>query len=561
MGLVPRVAIIATTSLAALLPSASLASAACPTAHPAANLEVFNATSDEQVEATFTKARASEGCNVPLKLPAGFDAMTAQQQMLWLVNNEREVRGLAPYILDSTLMSQIALNHSREMAIYGYANHPSPINHGTELSERESVNPVMANLHPLGSEDIGFGQETVANVVYSFMYEDEGAKWGHREALLSAIMNWIGIGIDLNAAGSAWEDYFTLDFAPNPAPPAVYTPPATADTNPPTMGPVAYSNGTATVTGVADSPLNKNDVAPNATTAGITEVVFYTNSIAESPVGSGSFNTVVATQGTPGTWTAKMTVNAGEVLHAVAVDGSGNFTDSAPPAPAVPLTTGENTVAVPAAPAPPTAAAADREAPEQLLGTSPLTMALAGAAARTRTTPQVRAITPTAAALVRSLDKQLAEAVKFVRVYIDGRWQTYRPGSSHDFPLYAGEGVDVHLRHGGRWKPPTGEVRAYAPTLRLQRGWNFVAAPYPIVHMTCHATRLELARAGDKLEEISVGPTPNTGMIMRPNAKGEWGNDLMMVIDDEKGFWIKDAGTATWTPNPVGYSRARSGIL
>jgi len=49
-----------------------------------------------------------------------------------------------------------------------------------------------------------------------------------------------------------------------------------------------------------------------------------------------------------------------------------------------------------------------------------------------------------------------------------------------------------------------------------------------------------------------VGTKPNTGMIMKP-LHGKWGDDLMMVMDDEKGFWIKDGGSATWTPSPTQY--------
>jgi hypothetical protein len=172
-----------------------------------------------------------------------------------------------------------------------------------------------------------------------------------------------------------------------------------------------------------------------------------------------------------------------------------------------------------------------------------------------------RAVTPTAAALVRSVDKQLGrKAVKGVRVYVKGHWHTYKPGSSRDFPLYVGEGVVLQMKGKWKWRPPGGAQRFAAPTLRLHKGWNFVAAPYPLVHLTCHATRLELARGGDKLEEISIGPKPNTGIIMRPNKKGEWGEDLMMVMNDQEGFWIKDAGSATWVPNPVQYGKRSAGI-
>jgi hypothetical protein len=64
------------------------------------------------------------------------------------------------------------------------------------------------------------------------------------------------------------------------------------------------------------------------------------------------------------------------------------------------------------------------------------------------------------------------------------------------------------------------------------------------------ATRLRTrrTRAGGLLAFEARG-----GEIMRPH-KGSWGNDKMMHMPSAKGFWIKDTGTATWVPSPVGYS-------
>ena len=562
-----RRAIIALVALSGLsLSIVSLAQAACPTTNPAANIEGFTEgrptliASDKELETNFTKARAAEGCATPLVLPAGYDGMTAQQQMLWLFNNEREVRGLAPFKLDSTLMSQIALNHSQEMATYGYTNHPSPINQPQSVFARYEVNPVFKTGAGLG-EDIAWGNST-GESVYAYIYQDASQGWGHRDAILGNF-NWVGIGALLNVAGSVDVNYFTDDFLNSPT----YTPPAAADTAAPTIGPVSYSNGTATVTGVADSPSNVNDKGATPYTGGITGVVFYTNSIVET---NGAFNTVPGAE-TPagsGTWTAQITVNTGEVLHAVAVDGSGNFTDSAPPSPPMKLETGANAVALPAAEEPaeteeatpaPAAKAAAHHSPAHH-GSGHHGSKQHHHAKRHRNPEKVPAVTPTAAALVSSVNHQLGRNdVKDVSIYVKGRWKTYRPGHSRNFPLYTSEGVVLKLRHRGTWQPPAGGERATAPTVRLHPGWNFVAAPYPTNHMTCHAVRLELGRSGDKLQQITVGTSPTHGMIMAPNSKGEWGEDLSMVIDDESGFWIKDTGSATWTPNPVQYGEGSVG--
>ena len=61
--------------------------------------------------------------------------------------------------------------------------------------------------------------------------------------------------------------------------------------------------------------------------------MFYTNNIQDLNGDGSAYNTVQATQSqsSPGTWSAPITVNPGDVLHAVAVDGSGNYTDMAAP--------------------------------------------------------------------------------------------------------------------------------------------------------------------------------------------------------------------------------------
>jgi hypothetical protein len=406
-----------------------------------------------------------------------------------------------------------------------------------------SINPVFANDTFL--EDLDGGAGNPAQVVYGFMYFDgPGANnlactatvtwgcWGHRHTILSANLNWIGIGI-VNMPNTLYGGSISNDFGTVHA---GYTPPATADTGAPVMGAITDDgNGNATVTGVADNPANVNDTGANPLTAGITGVVFYTNNIVENGGFQGTFNTVTATQSSPGTWTAQITVNPGDVLHAVAVDGSGNFSDMTMPAPAMILTPGANTVALP-----PGGAGTP--------GTGVNGMARDAAARR-----DVPAVTPTAEALVVSVDKQLhRQAVEYVRVYANGHWKTYRQGKSRNFALYTSEGIVLGIKGHGKWNPTTGEENFGAPTIELHHGWNFVALPYPETGMTCHAVRLELAHEGDRLEEISIGASPNTGVIMKPH-DGQWGNDLSKHIPYSKGFWIKDAASATWIPSPTQY--------
>jgi len=280
------------------------------------------------MEKSFTDARAAEGCSTPLDLTANqgifattWNGYSPQQQMFVLYNAERQDRGLGTLALDSTLMSQIDANHSHEMNQYGYFAHDSPISGNT--FGRLLVNPAINNG---GWSSIGeniAGNSSAAAAVFEYMYDDGNSNpsWGHRHSILGyngsssfGQFNWVGIGV---STSSRFGLLFTSDFlqATN------YNPPAAADMSAPTMS-RPYTTGspggtvTATATNVADSGAGRG-------AAGLTKVVFYSG----SPVdGSGNSNTVAGTQNET-TWTANLTQPVGTEVHAVAVDGSGNYTD------------------------------------------------------------------------------------------------------------------------------------------------------------------------------------------------------------------------------------------
>lgn len=281
------------------------------------------------VIATFNNARQQEGCAVPLGIdPAAFDAATPQMQMLMLFNAERQDRGLPALQLDSTLLSQLSLNHSKELVQYNYFDHSSPINQPggkNDSISRITVNPAVNNTICC-AENIAAGQPTAAAAVYTWMYQDTSSGWIHRQDILGfnagldanpGHYTWVGIGI---ATGGNFGVYYTADFLQD-SPATPYTPPATADTQPPTMNPpTVVDANTVQVTGVQD-----DSDGGTGGVAGVTSVVFY---IGTAVAADGStFQTVVATQTTPGTWTANLAVTDPTTLHVVAVDGSGNFTD------------------------------------------------------------------------------------------------------------------------------------------------------------------------------------------------------------------------------------------
>jgi uncharacterized protein YkwD len=277
------------------------------------------------VIATFNNARQQEGCNVSLSIdPAAYDAATPQMQELLLVNAERQDRGLGVLQLDTTLMSQIDLNHSSEMVQYNYFDHSSPINQpggNNGPFARLTVNPAI-NGHWDGLGENIAGGGPAGGDIYRFMYEDSASKWGHRQNILGysggtpGHSTWIGIGI---ATGGKYGFYSTLDFLDD-ANSTKYTPPTTADTQPPTMNPPTIVDAnTVQVTNVQDD-------SDGTQAAAVTGVVFYLGSAVDQ---SGNFLTVVAKQdpATPGNWTANLSATDLTTLHAVAVDGSGNYND------------------------------------------------------------------------------------------------------------------------------------------------------------------------------------------------------------------------------------------
>jgi uncharacterized protein YkwD len=314
--------------LTVLTTPAPVHAATCtPVASPSADVNDPNAAFDTgaHVIKTFNFARQQEGCDVSLSIdPAAYDAATPQMQEFMLVNAERQDRGLGALQLDATLLSQIDLNHSSEMVQYNYFAHNSPINEpggNNGPFARLTVNPAI-NGHWDGLGENIAGGGPAGDAIYRFMYEDSASNWGHRQNILGysggtpGHSTWIGIGI---ATGGKFGFYSTLDFLDD-AKSTKYTPPTTADTQPPTMNPPTIVDAnTVQVTNVQDE-------SDGTQAAAVTGVVF---SIGSAVDPSGKFLTVVAKQdpATPATWTATLTATDLTTLHAVAVDGSGNFTD------------------------------------------------------------------------------------------------------------------------------------------------------------------------------------------------------------------------------------------
>ncbi len=285
------------------------------------------------MEQSFTDARAAEGCTTPLDLTANegiseatWNSDSPAQQMFVLYNAERQDRGINLLNLDSTLMSPIAYNHSREFYQYNYFSHNSPVNGG--IPDRLIENPAIGQNWDTLAENIA-QNATAAAAVFEYMYDDGSSPnfYDHRQIILGYASHpnspdtygkydWVGNGVYPSRNNGL---FFTSDFLQSL--PGGYSPPATVDTTAPTMSsPTVSGSPGSTVTAMAT---NVGDSGASAGAAGLTGVVFY----AGPPEDSNSNSTTVLGTQNGTTWTASLNQPAGTVVHAVAVDGSGNYTD------------------------------------------------------------------------------------------------------------------------------------------------------------------------------------------------------------------------------------------
>lgn len=106
-----------------------------------------------------------------------------EQEMLRLVNQERERHGLAPLTLDPLLQSA-ARGHSQEMFELGYFGHDSPVSGSP--SDR---------LDTIGAQYMVTGENLAYAPDVDVAHEGLMDSTGHRANILSSDFRWIGIGV------------------------------------------------------------------------------------------------------------------------------------------------------------------------------------------------------------------------------------------------------------------------------------------------------------------------------------------------------------------------------
>ncbi len=125
--------------------------------------------------------------------------MSYEQQVVQLVNVERQKAGLSSLTLDSSI-SNVARKKSQDMASNNYFAHQSP----TYGSAGDMLKQFGVNYSAWG-ENIASGQRSPEAVVSAWMHSE-----GHKANILSSNFTKIGVGYAVNSNGTPyWTQMFT----------------------------------------------------------------------------------------------------------------------------------------------------------------------------------------------------------------------------------------------------------------------------------------------------------------------------------------------------------------
>lgn len=240
----------------------------------------------DDVQHAFGHARSQENVALntfmpELTLPAAttWAAMDDGAKALWLINAEREARGLLPLQGVEKNVQAVAQNYANYLLAHNAFAHDAD---GNTPPERLNANAAIGACHDfLGVSENLYWQGTtspdeipyvVEQAIYNWLYVDKNAKWGHRHALLwrsftnnaapTANEGLIGLGrargtFTISVTGTQYPNTEMIvlnlfdpcanwQFA---TPPPVTPPPA------PTITPLPVTPETRTVSGVTRLPV------------------------------------------------------------------------------------------------------------------------------------------------------------------------------------------------------------------------------------------------------------------------------------------------------------------
>jgi hypothetical protein len=150
----------------------------------------------DSIACAFNNARATENTQLgtslsmlTLPLQAEWDAMDEGEKALWLINQERSVRGIDPLEQTEANVTDVAQTYAHYLLDNDAWGH---FEDGRSPWERLEDNPTIGTCYDNLSvvENLAVFVSTgtiplpVERSVYMWMYDDAGSNWGHRHAIL-----------------------------------------------------------------------------------------------------------------------------------------------------------------------------------------------------------------------------------------------------------------------------------------------------------------------------------------------------------------------------------------
>lgn len=176
--------------------------------HPQDNIEWIgnNFIDVQEIEKAFNNARSIDGSIYQyLKMPtqAEWDAMSVQLQGLYLINSERQARGIKPYEGISQEVIDVAQAYTdfvrtNNQVIGHYNDGKTPVERMDEnitIRDNRDVSISPENGYEIhGDIPVPADSESVTRAIYNWIYYDKfpfggGDAWGHRDSILQIALN------------------------------------------------------------------------------------------------------------------------------------------------------------------------------------------------------------------------------------------------------------------------------------------------------------------------------------------------------------------------------------
>ncbi|GEM_PF-1808481 len=195
--------------------------------HPSGNIlpnpdyKKYSTLSESEQKAVdaINYARSLEGVS-NIEIPNNFSSLDMKEQIMYLINKEREDRGLPKFRAREYNVESITQPFVDNIAIHGFASnvHNDPVS-GLTYTQRIQSSPNTNGKYAFIAEILAINIHSFG-IVYEWMYNDNyGWNWAHRDTILGAYSNdqtYIGIGFADNYQGNSTQKVVAVDlFHPN----------------------------------------------------------------------------------------------------------------------------------------------------------------------------------------------------------------------------------------------------------------------------------------------------------------------------------------------------------